>query len=108
MGFDPSNILTPFDVRVENFYNTVDTHEEQRKKILLVISLLKLAGAGDVFMYLKKSNGGMELFPLTSVRARITELRQEEKIIFIKKDKSQLYNSTESKYKIREFTGGLF
>ena len=113
MGFDTSNILNPFDIRVKNFDNSVVKHEKQADKILRAVSLLKEASPSKLYNYFKQTNGGNELYPLTSIRARMTEMAKETslkpaKLVFVREVKSELYDSTESSYKLKEFQDGLF
>lgn len=113
MGFDAENIVNPFEIRVKNYHETSDRQEKQADKILRAVSLLKEASPSQLYNYFKKTNGGNELYPLTSIRARMTEMAKDTstkpaKLVFVKEVKSELYDSTEASYKIKEFQHGLF
>jgi hypothetical protein len=109
MGFDPSNI-TPKDIRIDEYYRTEEKHKGQDEHILLIFSLHKgkPISASGIYLYLKQTNNGTEKYPLTSIRRSINTLFETNKIRFVKKDKSKLYDSNESYYQFKEYQEGLF
>jgi hypothetical protein len=109
MGFDPSNIV-PKDIRIEEYYRTEEKHKGQDEQILLIFSLhkKKCISASGIYLYLKQTNKGSEKYPLTSIRRSINTLFETNKIRFVEKGKSKLYDSNECYYQFKEYQEGLF
>lgn len=115
MGFDTSNIVTPFQIRVDNYHRTETRRLTQAEKIIQTMHFesFKVTSPSVLYLHFNKINGGKELYPITSIRARMTELAKDTstkpaKLIYVGEVQSQLYDSTESSYKLKEFQDGLF
>lgn len=115
MGFDISNIVTPFQIRVDNYHRTETRRLTQAEKIIQTMHFdsFKVTSPSKLYKYFNKTNGGKELYPITSIRARMTELAKDTsikpaKLIYVGEVQSELYDSTESSYKLKEFQDGLF
>ena len=104
MGFDVENI-TPKEIRIEEYYRTEPEHANQDIEVLRVIGVHKSGiGASGIFKYLN------EKYPLTSVRRSLNTLlnSSKSKIMTDGKIDSQLFNSSETRYKMKTFQEGLF
>lgn len=108
MGFDSSNILNPYKIRVNNYYDSKEKHISQKESILLAIALLKSATPSKLYNYFNSTNGNKEKYPITSIRARINELVKLNKLQFAGEMKSENYDSTEASYRVKQFEKGLF
>lgn len=100
--------MNPAQIRNNNYAEVKDKIPSQDARILSALGLLKKSGASGVYNYLKWTNNGDELYPLTSIRRSLNTMFNNKEIEPAGEVKSEIYDSTETEYRIKEIKLKLF